>query len=120
MIHILNKIKVNACISSINFTDSEIHILDANFLVNVYSKEDFSPIYKYLLTKEEDNKHTYDKTYSICGDINTYICNSNSSIGYLYTLKKNNLISKNTLSFHDNSVSFSTFSHNSKLVTNHP
>jgi len=116
MIHILKTIKVNASVSSLQILDNQIHILDASFLINVYSKENYSISYKHLLLKEQNDRHAYDKAYSLGGNINAYISKYADVKGLIYKIDNNNLIETKELKYHENAVSVSRFSNNSKLL----
>jgi len=116
MIHILKTIKVNTAVSSLQIIDNEIHILDDSFLINVYSNENYSIINKHLLLKEQNDRHAYDKSYSISGSKNSYISKYSDNNGLLYSVKNNKIIKFDKLNYHENAVTVSKFSHNSKLL----
>ena len=116
MINILKTIKVNTCISALKIINNEIYALDASFLLNIYSNENFSILRKHLLIKEENTRHAYDKSYDIGANVKTYISKNTQSKGTLFSQKNGKLIGRDSLDFHENAVTVSRFSNDSKLL----
>ena len=116
MINLLNTIKLHASVSAIKTTDNAIYILDASYLLSVYSTDDYSAINKHLLIQEKDDRHIYDKSYAISSDFNTYASKYDDFSGILFSLNDSKLTKKDNLNFHDEAVCVSTFSHNSNLL----
>ncbi|MDA7816845.1 hypothetical protein N9A28_01495 [Sulfurimonas sp.] len=116
MINIIKSIKVSSAVSAINISNDEVQILDSNYLLNAYSLQDMSILHKHMLSKKQDNRHTYDKSYALSDHLKIYISLYGDHSGLLFTMKNNKLVGKDSLTLHENSVSFASFSHNSGLL----
>lgn len=116
MYDIINTIQASSAICDIKIVDGNIYLIDSSYLISVYSNKDFSLINKYSLFNDGDNRHIYDKTYTINLNLDIYISKYASNSGFLLSLDGGKLSKIDTLAIHDKAVTFAKFTNNGEIL----
>ncbi len=116
MVSLLKSLKLPGSILQVNIIDDKIYILDNKFILLIYSCDTFTPINKYFLLQDQDDKHIYENTLAISNNLDFYHSFTKSSSGLIFNINEGTIHQSLNIELHHRDISYAKFSNNAKIL----